>query len=261
MSISRNAPMNSASQHPRGATHRAGHTAADGRTKRVSARQPSIRIVADDREPADAVLAELRRCPDVDLCSARLAVGDYQVDDQLLVERKTLPDLAQSIKDGRLFKQALLLVDAPGQAVLVLEGRGRDLAASRMSRQAIQGALTILTLEMGLAVLRAADPAETAALMLMAARQRRAIADGDLPRHGRRPTGKRRLQSHILQGLPGIGPARARHLIERFGSVRAVITAPADELAATPGIGRETEKRMRWAVEEPRACYGHRQAH
>lgn len=247
--------MSSPGEHPDDAKEPAEYAAADAHTTRASAPPPNIRIVADDREPADAVAAVLRRRPDVDLCRARLAVGDYQVDDQLLVERKTLPDLVQSIKDGRLFKQALLLVDASAQAVMVLEGRGRDLAASRMSRQAIQGALTMLTLEIGLPILRAADPAETAALMLMAARQRRAIAAGDLPRHGRRPTGKRRLQSHILQGLPGIGPARARHLIQRFGSVRAVMTAPVDELAATPGIGSDTAKRIRRAVEEPRACY------
>ncbi len=221
----------------------------------MSAKPASISVVADDREPAQGVLAELRRLPQVSVRTERLPVGDYRVDDQLLFERKTLVDLVRSIKDGRLFTQALRLVNAPERGIIVLEGRSADLAKSRMSRPAIQGALTMLALEMGLPILRAIDPAETAGLMLIAARQRRAIATGALPRHGQRPHGKHRLQNHILQGLPGIGPVRAQRLIDHFGSIEAVITAPAAELAATPGIGSNTAALIRWAVEEPAARY------
>jgi ERCC4-type nuclease len=218
--------------------------------------QDPIQIIADDREPADAVVAMLRRQPDVVLRIERLPVGDYLVDDGLLFERKTLPDLAQSIQDGRLFSQALRLAKAKQRTALVLEGRGRDLAASRMRREAIQGALAMLTLEIGIPILRSADAAETAGLMLIAARQRRAVVSGALPRHGHRPRGKRRLQTHILQGLPGVGPARAQHLIERFGSVEAVVSASASELAEVPGLGNGTATAIRWAVEEPAAAYG-----
>jgi ERCC4-type nuclease len=212
--------------------------------------QDSLQIIADDREPADGVVARLRQHPDVTLYSGRLPVGDYLVDDDLLFERKTLRDLVQSIKDGRLFSQALRLAQARQRTALVLEGRGRDLAGSRMRREAIQGALAMLTLELGLPILRSTGAAETADLILVAARQRRAVASGALARKGRRPRGKRQLQAYILQGLPGIGPARAQRLIERFGSVEAVVSASAPELAAIPGIGPDTASVIRWAVEE-----------
>ncbi|MCG6940861.1 MAG: nuclease [Thiohalocapsa sp.] len=220
-----------------------------------TAPRPRVRIVVDDREPAAAVSAALQRHPHVELRVERLPIGDYRVDELLLFERKTLPDLAQSIKDGRLFGQALRLLNEPLQAAIILEGRGRDLAASHMRREAIQGALAMLTVQMGLPLLRAADADETAALILLAARQRRAWASGAPPRHGRRPRGKERLQSHILQGLPGIGASRARHLIERFGSVEAVITASAEKLTTVAGIGKATAAAIRWAVEEPPAEY------
>jgi ERCC4-type nuclease len=183
--------------------------------------QTGLRIVADDREPSHGVRAALLRHPDVELCVQRLPIGDYLVDDNLLFERKTLLDFTLSIKDGRLFSQALRLVNAPQRAAIVLEGRGRDLAGSRMRREAIQGAIAMLTLQLGLPLLRAANPEETAALILLTARQERARATGSLLRQGQRPQSKQRLQNHILQGLPGIGPSRARQLIEHFGSVEA----------------------------------------
>ena len=41
----------------------------------------------------------------------------------------------------------------------------------------------------------------------------------------------------LLQGLPGIGPERARRLLTHFGSVEKVVTADAKSLAEIDGIG------------------------
>lgn len=215
----------------------------------------TVSILVDDREPDGAVLAALRQRPEVEVQVVRLAVGDYRVDEALLFERKTLPDLAGSIQDGRLFAQALRLVRAPLPAALILEGTTRDLAGCGMRREAIQGALVTMTLFMGLPLLRALDPTETAALMVTAARQGRAVASGALPRPGRRPRGKARVQNRILQGLPGVGPERARRLLERFGTVEAVMAAPAAELMAVAGIGSATAHLIRWAVGEDAPDY------
>jgi ERCC4-type nuclease len=124
-----------------------------------------------------------------------------------------------------------------------------------MHREAIQGALIALTLFLGIPLLRSMDPQETAALMLFAARQARTFATGALPRKGLRPRGKVRVQQHILQGLPGIGPARAKGLLERFGTIEAVMAAPVADLATVPGIGERTAKLIRWAVAENAPTY------
>lgn len=63
-------------------------------------------------------------------------------------------------------------------------------------------------------------------------------------------SGKRKTQLHILQELPGIGPERALTLLERFGSIEAVLTASAKELAMVKGIGKHTAKSIQWAVHE-----------
>ena len=213
-------------------------------------------LVVDDREPPGAVLKALQECECFELRVERLAVGDDLVDGRLLFERKTLVDLVASIKDGRLSARALRLAAAPVRGALILEGRSQDLAGTRMRREAVRGALVTLTLFMGIPVLRSMRPQETACLILYAARQARAYAGGALPRKGRRPRGKVRVQSHILQGLPGVGPGRARRLLDRFGSVEAVVSAPADALTSVPGVDKETAQAIRWAVQETPGRYG-----
>ena len=69
-----------------------------------------IRIVADDREEAGGVIAELRGWADVALEVRRLPVGDFLVEERFAVERKTLADFSCSVVDARLFKQAAALV-------------------------------------------------------------------------------------------------------------------------------------------------------
>jgi len=54
-----------------------------------------------------------------------------------------------------------------------------------------------------------------------------------------------------LQGIPGVGPERACTLLDRFGSVEAVVTANMEELLAIKGIGKNTVDAIDWAVREP----------
>jgi ERCC4-type nuclease len=216
---------------------------------------PLIPLIIDDRERAGPLPAELAQSGVFDIEIRRLAVGDYLVDGRLLFERKTLPDLALSIKDGRLFSQALRLAASPLRSALIIEGTARDLVGSGMRWEAMQGALITVALFIGLPLLRCRTPAETARTLEFAALQGRTVASGALVRRGRRPRGKAAVQRRLLQGLPGVGPERAARLLERFGTVEAVVTASAAALESVPGIGARTAKLVRWAVEEERAGY------
>jgi len=215
-----------------------------------------LRIIVDDRERADGkVLAALAARDDVTVEIARLAVGDYRVERRVVVERKTVADFAASLIDGRLFRQAAALALAPERAVLVVEGYHRGWLDTGVRREALQGALITIGVFFGVAVLHSDASEETAQLLVYLGRQARRAAQGGLPRPGYRPKGKRARQLFLLQGLPGVGPERAARLLERFGSVQAVVTASADDLAMVDGIGEKTAAKMRWAVQEPVADY------
>jgi ERCC4-type nuclease len=215
-----------------------------------------IQLIADDRESRSAVIRELLALPEFDVTIARLPTGDYRIDNQFLVERKTLKDLVLSIQSGGLFSQALRLAAVDGlRPALVLEGTSGDLRGCGMSWQAIQGALVTVALFVALPVLRTRTASETAQTLLYMARQGRAVAAGPLPRRGFRPKGKTAVQSHILQSLPGIGPRRAAQLLQRFGNVAAVFGASESELKNVPGLGERTARCVRWAVSENGAPY------
>jgi len=96
-----------------------------------------IEITTDDRERNGGVIDCLCRHRDVSLVVERLPLGDYLIDEVLLIERKTLPDLTASIRDGRLFGQAHRLTGWPLWKAFILEGTATDLAESGMRREAI----------------------------------------------------------------------------------------------------------------------------
>jgi len=218
--------------------------------------QDPVHIVVDDREARCGILEIFNDMESVAVTVNRLACGDYEVEDNLVVERKTLIDLAVSVKDGRIFRQGCKLAQMNKRGIIILEGTSRDLASSGMRRAALQGALITLTVFLGIPLLRSQNLQETARLMLYTARQNQTIASGALPRHSIRPRGKRRTQIHILQGLPGVGPERAQTLLDTFGSIEAILTANAEELLSIKGIGTHTAKAIHWAVHEPDSGYG-----
>jgi len=169
----------------------------------------------------------------------------------LLVERKTFKDFVSSIKDGRIFKQAARLASGSNPNLIILEGTSQDIKSTEMKREAIQGALICLSVKFRIPVLRSLSPEETGKLMI--------AADHHLTGFNRhfpyRPSpfkrnAKLKQQIFMLQGLPCVGSARARLLLDRFGSLNAIFNASISELKATKGIGKYTAERISSVLHE-----------
>jgi ERCC4-type nuclease len=214
----------------------------------MSTYTPPIYIVADDRERQSGVIESLSSFENVSVQIRRLSIGDYRVDRCLLVERKTLKDFSISIVDGRLFTQMIRIKKSNFMGALIIEGTARDLMGLGISRKAMQGALITVSLVMGISILRSTDTAESAALIVYMARQLWSASKGTVRRWGYRPKRNRTRQLHILQGLPGIGPEKAVRLLDKFGSVEAVISADCDALQSIDGIGKGIAQKIRQAV-------------
>jgi ERCC4-type nuclease len=209
-----------------------------------------LHVLVDDREHGGGIVKSLQEQGAV-VEVARLPLGDYVVDGRLLVERKTVADLAASVCDGRLFRQARRLANhAAHRVCVVLEGTSRDAERVGVSREALQGAVISLTLIYGLPVLRSRDARETARVMIYASEQLGRVAAGLPKRALHKPTARRRVQLEMLQAIPGIGPHRACSLLDRFGGVGALASAAPREIAAVGGVGSKLAARVHWFVGE-----------
>ena len=60
--------------------------------------------------------------------------------------------------------------------------------------------------------------------------------------------GKRAVRS-VLDDVEGVGPARKRALLRRFGSVRAMREAPLEDVAAVTGVGAALAERIKHAID------------
>lgn len=200
--------------------------------------QFAARILVDDRERFSGVADALLRRPGVTIAVRRLQLGDYQVAGSLIVERKTLSDFAVSVVDGRLFTQASRLTRTNrARPCLILEGAMKDYPNLVISRSAMQGAIIALTLVFGLPLLRSKCPRETADLILYAANQLQRRNSTAPKRQGYHPKGLARQQNFLLQAIPEIGPAKAKLLLDTFGSPAGIAKASVDELRTVDGIG------------------------
>jgi DNA excision repair protein ERCC-4 len=201
----------------------------------------SVQILVDDRERPSGVAEELGKLSGVVVRIEHLAVGDYSIDGAVLIERKAATDFAQSLIDGRLFSQARQMAGSPLRTAYILEGNSAEWLGLGLSREAMQGALVTLMLIFDIPVFRSSGPAESARLIFYIGSQLARLRD---PEHVpyRQPKSKRRKnrQLRVLQGLPGIGPDRAKELLERFKTVRACFIASTTELMEVEGIGPKT---------------------
>jgi len=211
-----------------------------------------MKVIIDHREPEkfrglfsdeDVVSVEQLKC------------GDFLINDQWVFERKTIRDLCISLADGRLFKQALRLVQSAHHPVIILEGCSNEIREFGMRREAVQGALITLSVFFGLPVLRSLEPEETVRLMRYTAEQGVRFAEGGVQRAGYRPKGRKARQLYVLQSLPNIGKKRAETLLEHFGGIEAVMSADEDKLTEVDGIGAPIAEKIRNIVQETGVSY------
>ncbi len=211
----------------------------------------SLAILVDHREAQSRLFKLMVNSPNVEVKVGHLDVGDYLIENTLIVERKTILDLICSIKDGRLFFQAGRLASHHLPALIILEG---PLSSStKINREAVQGALTCLSFQYGLPLLRSFGPDESLKIVIQTYRQITSDRVYKTPWiHRNKPKSKiekdLKRQIFILQGLPGIGPHRAKALLEKFKSVRSVFSADKTQLKEVRGIDEKLAEKIFWLV-------------
>ena len=192
----------------------------------------NLTIYADFRERPSGLPDVMREYDLFEIEERGLDACDYQVGD-VGVERKTGQDLVASIADGRLFRQLILMKRLYKRRLLLIEG---DIPYASLPARSQEGLMVRVSIGLQTPILRSTDIRHSARLIYRLALQVFRFAAPHAPP---KPAGENTsfYQVLALVSLPGFGLVRARALLERFGSLRAVFNASADELLSVPGIG------------------------
>jgi len=162
----------------------------------------------------------------------------YLVAPDRLAERLTAHQFLNGIAKKTLFRTVLDLSNLCPAPIVIVEGA--DLYGLRgFHPNAVQGALSALVIQYGAAVLRTSDAEETSGLLYwMAQHAQFGIPEISLAQK-RKATDPADEQRRVVEMLPGVGFTLARRLLQTHGSLRRLVEASPEDLAAVKGLSLE----------------------
>ncbi|ELZ38690.1 DEAD/DEAH box helicase [Halorubrum tebenquichense] len=209
-----------------------------------------VEVVVDQRELDSSIAKDLSTRDGLVTRLETLAVGDYVLSDRVAVERKSAADFVDSMLDSdrSMFEQVGELSRAYARPVMIVEGT--NLYGQRdIDPNAIRGALASLAVDFDVSVLRTEGEEDTTELLATVAKREQETRDREVSVHGEKTTKTRaEQQEYVVSSIADIGPVTARTLLEHFGTVEAVMTAPEDDLLEVDGVGPVTAERIREVV-------------
>jgi ERCC4-type nuclease len=203
-----------------------------------------VKILADVHEPQRVV--EAIRKLGVAVAVGALEAGDYEVARGVVVERKSVLDLHESIRVGRFWSQVGKLRRTALRPYLLLEGR--SLFEGPIRSEAIRG-VVLAVLDLGIPVLGTTGIDDTALwLRRLAVRSQQTRPPARRPSYVQRPRSPSPPAEAMLASVPGISVGTARALLARFGSIADLAQAGPEEWASVPGVGAVRRRALESAL-------------
>lgn len=199
-------------------------------------------IIADFRETRSGIPDKLQRMGlQVEIC--QLKFGDFIINNQYIIERKTKDDFALSLIQKKLFNQiSNLKRDDSYCPLLLIEGNPYKTQHS-ICREALKGALLSINVSWQLPIIYTKDQNDTSKTIALITNQ--CIKDElNFYRPGYKPKTNYKKQMYFVQGLPNVGSKLAKSLISKFGSVKNIINQTESDFQKIEGIGKEKSKKI-----------------
>ncbi len=196
-------------------------------------------LYVDYREKNSNIMRELDKIN----CAVKvktMAVGDYQITDEIIIERKTVEDFSKSITDKRLYQQAKQLASNCKKPLMIIEGE--NIYHTFLHPNAIRGALASIALDFKIPIIQTQNETDTAFMLKrIALREQDKNSRTEVSvRTQTKPVTLKEQQLFITESLPGIGPVSAKSLLRHFKTVKNLVNASKKELKEVDGIGEKT---------------------
>lgn len=206
-----------------------------------------LRIVVDERERKSGI-PDLLRSVGLNLEMKTLAVGDYIVAPETVVERKSIRDLISSIFDGRLFDQCSRLKEHFQFPVVLMEGDVDEIEEITDNPLVFYGAISTVVLDFKIPVIPTPSASHTAKLLVSMC-SRKDHVGGPFLKKIKKSGDLQKQQLSSLCSLPGIGEKLAIRTLEKFGTPLNAFNATLADLAKVEGLGKARAKRIKDVLE------------
>jgi ERCC4-type nuclease len=211
-----------------------------------------LKIVCDTRERVSQINQELKNLSndsfEVDVLIEQLTLGDYQLSNEVLIERKTIADLESSIIDGRIFSQLDSLSEKVSKPGLIIEGfinfSDND---NRINNKSLIGLITSIGLNYRIPIFFTRNQKETALfLYVIAKREQFGVKTEIKHRFSKNKMSFSDQQLFILESFPDIGPTLAKSLLKKFKNIKGIANASVKELQEVEKMGPKKAEKMHY---------------
>jgi Fanconi anemia group M protein len=201
-------------------------------------------VLVDSREYSNYPRIASRLQELCDIVVEELEAGDYYFPQgEVIVERKEIKDLANSVREGRLWTQLEKLKNCNAKPILLIEGSPALLVEKGRgwSRESVAGILLSCCLDWGIPMVYSPSYLWTSIYLTGIALRQKGKEIHPLRVKEKAETMEEKAR-RVLEGIEGIGPVHATNLLKSLGSVRAVCNSPIEVLMQAEGIGEKRAK-------------------
>jgi ERCC4-related helicase/ERCC4-type nuclease len=206
-------------------------------------------IYVDSREKNTSIVRSLLKKP-INLIQEILPIGDYLLSGRVVVERKSVSDLAETIKRGDLFTQLINLKNTYEKPILLVEGN--DLFNQGLHKNAVYGAISSINIDLEIPIIYTKDTDETVEyLVTIATREQKEKKEKPYVKTKGSKSTMYDEQITLISQLPKINRLIAERLLEHFNTPREIFSTNQNELRKVKGIGKVLADRIDLLLSTP----------
>lgn len=226
---------------------------------------------------AGSPVAQLLSERGVEIVKANLPAGNFQITQSSAVLMVSMAEFTSWIAEKTVFRRVTEFKRAVAEPIVIVEGLLDLQEPRKVSLAATRGALAFIAVHNRIPILFGADAKECAELLYAMLNQVQngmgltvdlakigteppvveptspteaapdhtdAGAGGNGNGNGKSPADLKALPEQIVRMIPEIGPTSAKALLRRFGNLKGVFAANANDLTKIEGIGPKKAKKI-----------------